>query len=68
MSEPLAVSAPKLQAVVFPPLEWGEHHPSFIIPTWQGIGYHNVKPVDASRHFLITGETGSGKTKSAVMP
>ncbi len=68
MSDPQTASAPKLQAAIFPPLEWGEYHPAFIIPSWHGIGYHQVRPSDASRHFLITGETGSGKTKSAVMP
>ena len=50
------------------PLEWTSEAPPFRIPEWRGLGRGTLRPGDASRHFLITGETGSGKTKSAILP
>jgi hypothetical protein len=52
------------------PLEWSEDDESFpfIIDEWSAIGAEALSPRVMSRHFLITGETGSGKTVSAVKP
>lgn len=51
-----------------PPLEWSENHPDFIVEEWEPLGHGRLSAQDASRHFFVVGETGSGKTKSAVMP
>ncbi len=52
------------------PLEWSEDDESFpfIIDEWSAIEAKALSPRIMSRHFLITGETGSGKTVSAVKP
>jgi hypothetical protein len=51
-----------------PPLEWSHVDPPFLVPEWRMMGFDRIRPADASRHFIITGETGSGKTASAVLP
>ncbi|MHB8240332.1 MAG: type IV secretory system conjugative DNA transfer family protein [Vulcanimicrobiaceae bacterium] len=48
-------------------IEWSSHDPRFEIPEWRSLN-SAMRPQDMSRHFLILGETGSGKTKSAVIP
>jgi hypothetical protein len=50
------------------PLEWTADHPVFEIPEWEPMECGCLSPQEASRHFLIMGETGSGKSKSGVMP
>ncbi len=50
------------------PLEWTDLHPPFLVPEWRSLSADRVAAADAGRHFLVLGETGSGKTKSAIMP
>ena len=52
------------------PLEWGDDDEafSFVVDEWASIDFPSISPRIMSRHFLITGETGSGKTVSAVKP
>lgn len=51
-----------------PPLEWKTSHPPFELSEWEALEANQLEPEFMSRHFMILGETGSGKTKSAVMP
>jgi len=37
-------------------------------PEWQEIGMGNIGKNELFRHFLFMGETGSGKTKSGILP
>lgn len=57
-----------MEELISPPLEWTEKHPDFEVPEWDSLDYARVAPQNASRHFFVLGETGSGKTRSAVMP
>lgn len=50
------------------PLEWDENAPDFEIPQWKNLNFSSVPAAQMSRHFMILGETGSGKTKSAIIP
>lgn len=50
------------------PFEWSIDSPEFEIPEWSNLGYKKIPASEMSRHFLILGETGSGKTKSAIIP
>ncbi|GMV04673.1 MAG: hypothetical protein AMXMBFR53_09530 [Gemmatimonadota bacterium] len=50
------------------PLEWESDAPPLLIPEWEALGMGRLSPKDASRHFLILGETGSGKTRSGLLP
>jgi len=52
------------------PFPFGEHHPKFRIPGWKELlgPEECMDAADMARHFLITGETGSGKSVSGVMP
>ena len=52
------------------PFPFGEHHPKFRIPGWKELLGPDelISAADMARHFLITGETGSGKSVSGVMP
>lgn len=50
------------------PFEWSVDSPEFEIPEWSNLGYNKIPAPEMSRHFLILGETGSGKTKSAIIP
>ena len=52
------------------PLEWADEDEAypFVVDEWASIGLPSISPRIMSRHFLITGETGSGKTVSAVKP
>src|SRR5690606_25780253 len=50
------------------PVEWTGDEPDFLIPEWESLGCSAFKPADASRHFLVLGQSGSGKTKSALLP
>ena len=50
------------------PLEWTGQEPDLIVPEWEALGRARLRPEQASRHFLILGESGSGKTRSAVLP
>ena len=56
--------------VDFRPLEWSDEDElfPFLIDEWREIGAATLSPRLMSRHFLITGETGSGKTMSAIKP
>jgi len=52
------------------PLAFTDAHPKFRVPGWRellGRDEHIGAP-EMVRHFLATGETGSGKSVSAVMP
>lgn len=51
----------------FVAVEWTQEDQRFEIPEWRALN-PNIRPEDMSRHFLILGETGSGKSKSAVIP
>ncbi|MDR2560295.1 MAG: DUF87 domain-containing protein [Holophagales bacterium] len=53
------------------PKQFTDDDPAFIIEGWEALGIKNGKEIDAesmARHFLILGETGSGKTASGVKP
>jgi hypothetical protein len=52
------------------PLPFTDDHPSFRVRGWRemlGAG-EEIAAVNMARHFLITGETGSGKSVSGVIP
>jgi hypothetical protein len=51
------------------PFPFHEHHPKFRVPGWgELLGPDEcINAPEMARHFLITGETGSGKSVSAVM-
>jgi hypothetical protein len=51
-----------------PPLQWTDLHPKFEIPEWVNLECDTLKAEEASHHFFVLGETGSGKTRSAVIP
>lgn len=50
------------------PKEWTGKEQKFIVNEWMNLDYNEIKGDEMSRHFLILGETGSGKTKSAIIP
>jgi hypothetical protein len=52
------------------PFPFSDHHPKFCIPGWRELlgASECVSAPEMARHFLITGETGSGKSASAVIP
>jgi hypothetical protein len=52
------------------PYPFTNEHPALRIPGWAGLlgAGGKISPAEAVRHFLITGETGSGKSRSAVIP
>lgn len=52
------------------PYPFTEAHPHFRVPGWRELlGQNETMPAtNMVRHFLATGETGSGKSASAVMP
>lgn len=50
------------------PHEWKADDPPFAVEGWTELGIDRVEASAMSRHFLILGETGSGKTASGVKP
>ncbi|MCU0635969.1 MAG: hypothetical protein MUE41_13925, partial [Gemmatimonadaceae bacterium] len=42
--------------------------PTFHIPEWASIGQGELAAEDLARHVLVTGETGAGKSVSAILP
>ena len=52
------------------PYPFSEDHPIFCVQGWRELlgEDESIEAVDAVRHFLVTGETGSGKSRSAVIP
>ena len=52
------------------PYPFAEDHPAFNLHGWQELlgKREEIPAVEMTRHFLITGETGSGKSASAVIP
>ncbi|MDQ7784227.1 MAG: hypothetical protein RDU20_15185, partial [Desulfomonilaceae bacterium] len=50
------------------PISFTENHPCLEIPEWQSLNGGLLRPLEASRHYLVLGETGSGKTLSAIRP
>lgn len=51
-----------------PPREWTGAEPDVRIPEWDALNQGEISPSVLSRHVFIIGETGSGKSKSAVIP
>jgi hypothetical protein len=51
------------------PFPFTDSHPQFRIPGWSALlgPAQSIGAPEMARHFLITGETGSGKSASAVM-
>jgi len=49
------------------PQEWSKMEQEFTIKEWANLK-SDWSGADMSRHFMILGETGSGKTKSAIIP
>ena len=51
------------------PFPFTDKHPKFRVPGWRELlgAHESIGAADMARHFLITGETGSGKSVSAVM-
>jgi hypothetical protein len=51
------------------PFPFTEAHPQFCVPGWRELlgKDESVSASNMVRHFLVTGETGSGKSASAVM-
>lgn len=49
-----------------PPLEWADE-PDFALPG-EWLSMTSIPPSMMSRHWMVLGETGSGKTKSAILP
>lgn len=50
------------------PKEWNGKEAKFKVNEWSSFGLSEMSGEDMSRHFMILGETGSGKTKSAINP
>ncbi len=67
-----AVSLPALplRAPRLAPLEWSDADElfPFEVPEWESLGLARVSPRILGRHSLFLGDTGSGKTKSGVVP
>lgn len=49
-----------------PPLEWADE-PDFALPG-EWLHMTSISPAMMSRHWMVLGETGSGKTKSVILP
>lgn len=49
-------------------IEWKNSDSKFSIEEWSSLSKSEFTGGEMSRHFLIVGETGSGKTKSAILP
>ncbi|WP_146164910.1 hypothetical protein [Desulfonatronum sp. SC1] len=49
-----------------PPLEWA-NEPDFVLPG-EWLGMTSISPKMMSRHWMVMGETGAGKTKSVILP
>ena len=50
------------------PCEWEPTAAAFSIPEFESLGLNAISAPTLSRHVLITGETGSGKTQSGILP
>jgi hypothetical protein len=63
----VATSTVKVEKSPFP---FSDKHPTFRVPGWRELlgGKESIGAPEMARHFLITGETGSGKSVSAVIP
>ena len=57
---------PDIPMVPGPPLEWAEE-PDFALPG-EWLSMTSISPSMMSRHWMVLGETGSGKTKSVILP
>lgn len=52
-----------------PPKNWDAGDPGLVVGSaWRDFGLERIPGPEASRHFLITGETGAGKTASGILP
>ena len=49
------------------PNPWRDE-PDFLVPELAPIGLDRIPPEHLSRHYLVTGESGAGKTDSALRP
>lgn len=52
---------------MYKPQEWSKNEQEFKVKEWVNLKT-DWSGADMSRHFMILGETGSGKTKSAIIP
>jgi hypothetical protein len=55
-------------ASVRPPAGWSGKEPPLRIPEWQPLGLAEMRMEDVAKNVYITGETGSGKSQSGVLP
>lgn len=53
---------------ILAPREWTPLHPPFRVPEWSTLGKPLIPAQEMSRHVLATGQTGVGKTISAIKP
>jgi hypothetical protein len=51
---------------IAPPIEWTGMEPPLILPEWEPLGAAELTPSEASRNIVVLGQTGAGKTASAV--
>jgi ATP-dependent protease ClpP protease subunit len=64
-----AVAGSKPESMSLKPFTNKDH--AFTVEGWKGLAIKDGKEIDAktmARHFLIFGETGSGKTESGIKP
>lgn len=52
------------------PLEWSDADEAFpfVVPEWESLGLASISPKVMGRHWLVLGDSGSGKTKSVIVP
>ena len=58
----------RLPPEIQPPRPWGDDALTLHVPEWSPLGCAQVTAAEVGRHIFIVGETGSGKTESAIRP